>query len=85
MQSILDKIMEGGYDISYENYVKTVTKNRVVEEMEYEGDCEYIFVTGTVLEDIGGKYDLYAIPFPKEQFMERMKTDEEFAKRWEIK
>jgi len=70
------------YDITYENYVKTVTKNRVVEEMEYKGDCEYRFVTGTVLEDIGGKYDLYAIPFPKEQFIERMKTDEEFAKRW---
>ena len=85
MQSILDKIMEGGYDISYENYVKTVTKNRVVEEMEYKGDCEYRFVTGTVLEDIGGKYDLYAIPFPKEQFIERMKTDEEFAKRWGLK
>ena len=84
IQSDLDKILETKYDISYENYVKTVTKNRVVEEMEYPGDCEYRFVIGTVLEDIGGKYDLYAIPLPKEQFIERIKTDEEFAKRWEI-
>jgi len=82
VQTALDKIREAGYDITYQNYVKTVTKNRVVEEMEYPGDCEYRFVTGTVLEDIGGKYDLYAIPFTKEQFIERIKTDKEFAKRW---
>ena len=81
----IDNIQKADDEITYENYVKTVTKNRVVEEMEYEGDCEYRFVTGTVLEDIGGKYDLYAIPFTKERFMERMKTDEEFAKRWGLK
>lgn len=86
LESNSDKLQTSiDYDITYENYVKTVTKNRVVEEMEYEGDCEYRFVTGTVLEDIGGKYDLYAIPFPKEQFIERMKTDEEFAQRWGLK
>ena len=85
VQPALDKILESGDDIRYQNYVKTVTKNRVVEEMEYKGDCEYRFVTGTVLEDICGKYDLYAIPFPKEQFMERIKKDEEFDKSCSLK
>lgn len=67
---------------AYDNYVKTVTKNMVTDELEYEGDCDYRFVTGTVLEDIGGKYDLYPIPFTKERFMALVETDIEFAKRW---
>lgn len=85
LEKIVNGIREAGDDITYQNYVKTVTENIVVENEEYPGDCEYRFVNGTVLEDIGGKYDLYAIPFTKEQFMDRMTTDEEFAKRWGTK
>ena len=67
---------------AYNKYVKTVTKNRVTEEQEFKGDCDYQFVTGTVLEDIGGKYDFYAIPYTMEQFITRVESDDEFANRW---
>jgi thymidylate synthase len=45
-------------------------------------DCNYLPVTGTVLEDVGSKYSLYAEPFRIDEFIGKIKTDDEFAKKW---
>jgi thymidylate synthase len=69
---------------AYKNYVTKIQSDYSTDNPKYKDgfDCNYKPVTGTVLEDIGSKYSLYAEPFTMEEFINKIKTDDEFAKRW---
>jgi thymidylate synthase len=69
---------------SYKNYVTKIQSDYSTYNPKYKDgfDCNYKPVTGTVLEDIGSKYSLYAEPFTMDEFINKIKTDDEFAKKW---
>jgi thymidylate synthase len=69
---------------AYKNYVTKIQSDYSTDNTKYKDgfDCNYKPVTGTVLEDIGSKYSLYAEPFTMDEFINKIKTDDEFAKVW---
>jgi len=69
---------------AYKNYVTKIQSDYSTDNPKYKDgfDCNYKSVLGTVLEDIGSKYSLYAEPFTMDEFINKIKTDDEFAKRW---
>jgi thymidylate synthase len=69
---------------AYKAYVTKIQSDYSTDNPKYKDgfDCNYKSVFGTVLEDIGSKYSLYAERFTMEEFINKIKTDDEFAKRW---
>ena len=68
----------------YKAYETKIQSDCSTDNPKYKDgfDCTYLPVTGTVLEEVGSKYSLYAEPFKIDEFISKIKTDDVFSKRW---